>query len=71
MNCATCKYFMARTDSEGICRRYPPAVLCPINGPTFSVFPPMLAEGYCGEWHPSLVIRSRDGGAETPMEATL
>jgi len=49
MNCSTCQYFMPQSDTQGICRRYPPTVLIHDNGPTVSVFPPMLVEGYCGE----------------------
>ena len=48
--CATCKYFLAVTEADGLCRRFPPVPLVYPNGPTVSVFPPMLNEGYCGEF---------------------
>lgn len=47
--CKNCKFFLAATDADGLCRRFPPVPLIHPNGPTFSVFPPMLNEGYCGE----------------------
>lgn len=47
--CSTCKFFMQQTEEQGLCRRFPPVPLIHPNGPTISVFPPMLNEGYCGE----------------------
>lgn len=48
--CSTCKYFMKQSDDQGLCRRSPPTVLVYPTGPTISVFPPMLADGWCGEF---------------------
>jgi len=47
--CATCKFFLATTDADGLCRRFPPVPLVYEGNQTISVFPPMLSEGYCGE----------------------
>ena len=48
--CATCKHFLAVTDADGLCRRFPPVPLVFSNDQTISVFPPMLTEGACGEF---------------------
>lgn len=45
-----CKYFMPQSDKQGICRCSLATVLIYPNGPTVSVFPPMLADGWCGEF---------------------
>ena len=47
--CQNCKFFLATTDTDGLCRRFPPVPLVYEGNQTISVFPPMLNEGYCGE----------------------
>jgi len=47
--CNECKFFLAQSDSQGLCRRFPPKIHHYENGPTVSEFPPMLNEGWCGE----------------------
>lgn len=46
----TCQSFMPQSDEKGICRRSPPTGLVYPAGQTVSVFPPMLVEGWCGEF---------------------
>ena len=48
--CEFCRYFMPQSEVKGECRRSPPALRIYPNGPTVSVFPPMLADGWCGEF---------------------
>lgn len=48
-NCQNCKFFLPQDEGQGLCRRNPPQVVIHHNGPTVSVFPPMLNEGWCGE----------------------
>jgi len=47
-NCQSCKYHLALTKTQGLCRRYPPAML-PTQEGVVAFFPPMLNEGWCGE----------------------
>lgn len=49
MECQNCKYYLPENENQGLCRRFPPTLWIHINGPTVSVFPPMMATGYCGE----------------------
>ena len=46
--CQSCKYYLAQTETQGLCRRYPPAML-PTQEGVVAFFPPMLNEGWCGE----------------------
>lgn len=48
--CQSCKYFMPQAGDQGLCRRSPPTVLIYPSGPTVSVFPPMMADGWRGEF---------------------
>ncbi len=48
MNCQTCQHFLVRTEQDGLCRRFPPALVA-IDGLPVPAFPPMLNEGLCGE----------------------
>ena len=50
--CQACKYFKAQSGAQGLCRHSPPTLQIYPNGPTVSVFPPMPAEGWCGEFNP-------------------
>ncbi|MGO3562816.1 hypothetical protein [Pseudomonas helleri] len=48
--CQSCRYFMPKSEVKGECRRSAPTLQIYPNGPNFSVFPPMLADGWCGEF---------------------
>ena len=63
--CATCFYWLADFNPQGLCRRYPPAALVmgwqhnpitpsPNQGNAHAIvnaaFPPMSATGWCGEF---------------------
>lgn len=48
--CQSCKYFMPQPAQQGLCRRSPPTVLVYPDESSFSVFPSMLADGWCGEF---------------------
>jgi hypothetical protein len=56
--CVMCRFWMAQSPVLGLCRRMPPT---PIRLPTIpdvhkedivSVFPSMMADGWCGEHRP-------------------
>ena len=49
MTCDSCRYFLPQSDTQGLCRRFPPTVKVYDNGPITSIFPPILHEGWCGE----------------------
>jgi hypothetical protein len=50
MACATCQFFLAQSEEQGLCRRYPPTVVVmQPDQSTLSMFPPMLKNGLCGE----------------------
>lgn len=48
--CQSCRFFHPKSELKGECRRSPPTLLIHPNGPNVSVFPPMLAEGWRGEF---------------------
>lgn len=48
MNCENCKHFLAQTDAQGLCRRFPPVPIATSEGVT-AFFPAMLNDGLCGE----------------------
>jgi hypothetical protein len=55
--CENCRHWLNAGPHEKVCRRFPPnAKLIPgqgMQGPqTVSFFPPMAADGYCGEHRP-------------------
>lgn len=47
--CQSCRFYLPQSEDQGLCRRSPPATHIHPNGPTFSVFPPMRTDGWCGE----------------------
>lgn len=47
--CQACEYFLAQDEAHGICRRFPPTPIATDQG-VISFFPPMLNEGWCGEY---------------------
>jgi len=49
MTCQTCAHFLAQTDEQGLCRRYPPTPIYTPEGIN-SIFPQMLKDGLCGEY---------------------
>lgn len=64
--CAECRYFLAADldPGQGLCRRYPAEVMVTKvrsnNPPEYrSVFPPMMASGWCGEFKLSDEARKR------------
>jgi hypothetical protein len=48
-NCKSCHFFLPSDDVQGLCRRFPPTAGATTAG-TFAIFPPMLNEGWCGEY---------------------
>jgi len=49
--CKKCKFFMAESDDQGICRRNPPTPIAGMQG-VIAFFPSMLNVGWCGEFAP-------------------
>lgn len=50
-SCKGCKFFLPESDAHGLFRRFPATVVVAFyNGPQMAVFPPMLNEGWCGEF---------------------
>lgn len=49
-SCQSCRFFAQQIEVKGECRRSAPALKIFPTGPTVSVFPPMLADGWCGEF---------------------
>jgi hypothetical protein len=52
--CGACRFFLASTDDQeqGLCRERPPAALLAPAGHVFAAFPPMTAQGWCGQFQP-------------------
>lgn len=50
MTCQSCIHFLKQSDEQGLCRRYPPTLFLRADDSTISIFPPMLNEGWCGEF---------------------
>lgn len=48
-NCKACKFFLAQDEAQGLCRRNPPTPI-PTEQGVISFFPPMLNDGWCGEF---------------------
>lgn len=52
-NCGNCKFFLPTEDPSGLCRRFPATPVVhgfPPMQQVVATFPPMTAEGWCGEW---------------------
>jgi hypothetical protein len=47
--CGNCKYYLPCDEDEGVCRRYPPAI---VEYGEESVFPDTNIDIWCGEWKP-------------------
>lgn len=48
-NCQSCKFFLPQSEAQGLCRRNPPTPI-PTEQGVISFFPPMLNDGWCGEF---------------------
>lgn len=53
-HCGNCRYFKEEKEGYETCRRNPPQVMIDEEGNTSSVFPPIVAEEFCGCWAPKL-----------------
>lgn len=51
MNCKQCQFFLPQNESQGLCRRYPPATFH-MDQQIVTWFPTLLNEGLCGEFKP-------------------
>lgn len=64
--CSTCQFYLASSEEQGLCRRYPPAMtLANVKvrkkgGETeFESnwqFPPMMSFGWCGEYNRKIEV---------------
>jgi hypothetical protein len=44
--CDTCAYYVKATETEGVCRRFPPQ----LSAPNYSQWPAVRGELWCGEF---------------------
>lgn len=50
MTCDNCKYWLRMVEQKGVCRRFPATVFKTSPTEFTSSFPPMAANGWCGEY---------------------